>query len=183
MMNIKRCLGAVIIGSLLSWTTVASANSSDILSTTIPASACQPNTPVASGRVALSNGAYVFSGNATGEVVLYCPLPVSRHPSRGGINPNSISTYRVYYRDSDGAGNASEITTRLFYRDANGQAVVGSAFSSNLSNITANTARFVTLSHTLQFNRLYYFIVTIRRNSTAQNPAFSGIDFEFIPPG
>lgn len=180
MMNIKRCLGLAIIGALASWPTVASANSSQILSTTIPASACQPDNSVASGRVALSNGAYVFSGNATGTVTLYCPLPVGRTPSSGS-NANNISTYRVYYRDSDGTASSSEITTRLFFRDANGQGVIGALSSSNSSNISVNTSRFVRLSHTLGFNRLYYFIVTMRRNSTTQNPAFSGIDFTFPP--
>ena len=183
MMNIKCCLGfLIIINILFSWPTVALATSRDILSTTIPASACQPDSSAASGRVSLTNGAYVFSGNATGTVRFYCPLPVSRYTSNGLANDNDISSYHVYYRDPDGLANSSEITTRLFYRNVNGQTAVGSASSSNSFNVTGNTARIVRLNHNLGFERLYYFLVTIRRSSTELRPAFSGIDFEIPPP-
>jgi hypothetical protein len=47
---------------------------------------------------------------------------------------NIVNGYRVYYRDSDGAGNSAKITTKLFYRDVQGMKTVGSEWNSNTVN-------------------------------------------------
>ncbi|WP_414544119.1 hypothetical protein [Nostoc sp. CCY0012] len=155
------------------------ANDRDVLATTIPASACRPQNNVDDAKVALSNGAYVFTGSATGTVIFYCPLPINANTVSDMTNDNDISAYRVYYRDTDGIGTGSEITTRLVYRDAAGLNGVGSTWSSNVFNNANNRTQFVNLNHDVGSNRLYSFLVTMQRTNTSQNPAFSGIDFAF----
>lgn len=184
MMNIKNWLSFAIIAALSAAPMPALANEPEVANTTIPASACRPESNVDDGQVVLSNGAYVFNSNITGTVRLYCPWTINGN-TIDLTNDNDMSSYRVYYRDPDGMGNSYEITTLLAYRDPNGQAQPPGqvAWSSNTANGTVNTTQSVQLSHDLGSNRLYYFIVTIRRNSTSQNPAFSGIDFPALIPG
>ncbi|WP_413200555.1 hypothetical protein [Nostoc piscinale] len=177
----KNFLAAATIAASLIVPSVASANDRDILATTVPATACRPNSDSGDASVVISNGAYVFNGSATGTVTLYCPLPINANTISDLTNDNDISTYRVYYRDTDGIGGASEITTRLVYRDSAGLNGVGSTWSSNVSNMTDNRTQFVNLNHSVGSNRLYSFLVTIQRTNTTQNPAFSGIDFAFPP--
>lgn len=177
MVNSKYLLACATIAASLIAPTAALANDRDITATTIPATACRPNTDSADALVVLSNGAYVFNGSATGTVTLYCPLPINANTLVDFTNSNAISRYRVYYRDSDGIGVASEVRTRLVYRDANGLTQLGSTWSSNLSNITDNRTQNVDLIHNVGANRLYSFAVIMERTNTTQNPAFSGIDF------
>lgn len=177
MLNSKYLLACATIAASLIAPSAALANDRDVAATTIPATACRPNTDSADAVLALSNGAYVFNGSATGTVILYCPLPITAYTISDFTDDNDISRYRVYYRDSDGIGVASEVRTRLVYRDANGLTQLGSTWSSNLSNITDNTTQIVNLNHDVGTDRLYSFTVIMQRTNTTQNPAFSGIDF------
>ncbi|OCQ98811.1 hypothetical protein BCD64_22420 [Nostoc sp. MBR 210] len=178
----KNFLAAATIAASLIVPSVASANDRDITATTIPATACRPNSDSGDASVVISNGAYVFNGSATGTVTLYCPLPINANTLVDFSNDNDISRYRVYYRDTDGIGTASEIKVNLTYRDANGLTPVGGTWSSNGFNIIDNTTRFVDLIHDVGLDRLYSFVVTMQRTNTTQNPAFSGIDFPVIAP-
>lgn len=94
----------------------------DMLSTTVPASICSPVDSANAAKVRLSNGAWVFQGGATGSVQFYCPLTVNGYslsdsllaaienadveggtPAPPSIQiGNSVSFYRIYYRDPDG---------------------------------------------------------------------------------
>lgn len=177
----KYLIACAAIATSFVVSSVASANDRDVEATTIPASACRPRNDVEDAAVGLSNGAYVFNGSATGTVILYCPLPINRHTISDMTNDNDISTYRVYYRDTDGMGTGAEIETRLHYRDSNGLHAVGTTWSSNESNMTDNTIRYVNLNHNVGFDRLYFFTVIMRRTNTEQDPAFSGIDFASTP--
>ncbi|MEC4812013.1 MAG: hypothetical protein SAK29_01825 [Scytonema sp. PMC 1069.18] len=177
----KYLMAVVAVAASFAVSSVASANDQDVRATTIPASACRPRNDVADAAVTLSNGAYVFNGSATGTVILYCPLPINAHTISDTTDDNDISTYRVYYRDSDGIGSEAEIRTRLNYRDSSGLQGVGTTWSSNESNTTTNTIRYVSLNHDVGFNRLYFFTVIMQRTNTGQDPAFSGIDFA-LPP-
>lgn len=65
----------------------ATANSQDVIATTVPASACQPYTSAHAAKVFLSNSGWAFLDQAVGEVLLYCP--VSFHgPAHSGNSPN-----------------------------------------------------------------------------------------------
>jgi opacity protein-like surface antigen len=173
----KQFIACATIAASLIVPSTALANDQDIVATTIPATACRPQTDSGSAAVALSNGAYVFNGSATGTVILFCPLPINANTIADFTNDNDISRYRVYYRDSDGIGTASEVRTSLVYRNSVGLTQVGGTWSSNASNITANTIAAVNLSHDVGSDRLYSFAVIMQRTNTTQNPAFSGIDF------
>ncbi len=162
------------------------ANTQDVSATTIPASACRPQDDAADAKVTLSNGAYVFKGSATGTVIFYCPLPINANTISDDTNANGISTYRVYYRDTDGHGLEAEVTTRLAFRDAESLKTVGSTWTSNArfsSSSSGNTRKNVSLNHYLGSGRLYFFVVTMKRTDTSENPAFSGIDFVDLQVG
>lgn len=181
MMQLKCLIFLTAIAALFTFPSAAVANDQDVQATTIPASACRPESDTADASVRMVNGAFIFNGNSTGTVRFFCPLPINRLTVSGPSNDNDLSRYRVYYRDTDGTGNAVEITTHLFYRnsDANASIPVGAAWSSNsnLSNLTVNTSLYVLQAHQFEVFRLYFFVVTMRRNNTNQDPAFSGIDF------
>lgn len=162
---------------------IASANSPDVAATTIPASACRPENDGTDAKVALSNGAYVFTGNSTGTVKFYCPLPITSNTS-SGVGYNSLSRYNVYYRDTDATGNAAQIMAGLYYRTTS-LIAVGPTFSSNAINAGENLKddriQPVDLNHTFGAFRLYFFGVAMTRDNTSQSPAFSGIDFVYPP--
>jgi len=158
------------------------ANDAPLLATTVPASACTPVDEAQSGKVRISNGAWVFSGAHTGTVTFYCPLNLNGIDVNNILQVNDMSAYRVYFRDSDGgtrSGNRAKITARLIYRKADGMYSGGNLWSSRftpkaqIDNSTAVKAN----NHTLQKNALYSFLVTLYRSDSAQQPAFSGIDF------
>jgi len=182
-MKTKSFIAIAASAALLTFPSAAVASDQDVQATTIPASACQPRGFSTDARVVLSNGAYVFDPSASGTATatFYCSLPINGLTVSNTTNDNDITGYRVYYRDSDGTANASEITTRLAYRDTQGITYVGTLWSSNTNTQTGNTNRYISLNHDLGIYRLYFFVVTMRRTSTIQSPAFSGIDFIFPP--
>ncbi|MEG5065958.1 hypothetical protein QUB33_20280 [Microcoleus sp. B3-A4] len=183
MMQLKRLIFLTAIAGLCTFPSAAVANDQDVQATTIPASACRPESNTADASVRMVNGAFIFNGNSTGTVRFFCPLPINRLTVSDSSNDNDLSAYRVYYRDTDGTGNLAEITTRLFYRnsDASSSIAVGAAaWSSNSSNLRVNTSFYVPQAHQFGVYRLYFFVVTMRRNNINQDPAFGGIDF--IPP-
>jgi hypothetical protein len=187
MMQLKCLIFLTAIAALFTFPGAAVANDRDLEATTIPASACRPESDSVDASVRMVNGAYIFNGNSTGTVRFFCPLPINRLTVSGPSNDNDLSRYRVYYRDTDGTGNAVEITTHLFYRnsDANASIPVGAAWSSNSnpSNLTVNTSFYVLQAHQFEVFRLYFFVVTMRRNNINQDPAFGGIDFVLPPAG
>ena len=158
------------------------ANDAPLLATTVPASSCAPVDEAQSDKVRLSNGAWVFSGVHTGTVMFYCPLPLNAMDVNNVLQVNDMTTYRVYYRDSDGGGilnNRAKVTARLIYRKADGMYSGGSLWSSRFTpnNQTDNSTAIKVNNHTLQANALYSFVVTLYRSESEQKPAFSGIDF------
>jgi hypothetical protein len=159
------------------------ANDQDVLATTVPATACQPASTTSAEKMAISNAAWTFAGAATGTVFLYCPLPINGNTVSGAGNDNDISSYRIYYRDSDGTGAAAEVTTQLVYRRSDGLYSGGAEWSSNsnLLNTTTNTIDFQDNVHDMTANGLYSFYVTLKRTNTGESPAFSGIDFASPP--
>lgn len=176
MFNSKYFITFATISVLLSLPSVASANDRDLIATTIPASACRPSNDTEDGRVRLSNGAYVFNSSSTGTVVLYCPLPINGFTISDTTADNDISSYRVYCRDTDGAGNTAQVTTQLQFRNANNITNVGGV-SSCVPPGGVNGTVVIPRAHDVGIGSLYFFRVTISRTNTTQDPAFSGIDF------
>jgi hypothetical protein len=188
-MQSKSLLFITAIAAFFTFPSAAVANDRDVQATTIPASACRPESNTADASVRMVNGAFIFNPNSTGTVRFFCPLPINRLTVSDSSNDNDLTGYRVYYRDTDGTGNLAEITTHLFYRNSNaGSSIpVNAAWSSNSnpSNLTVNTSFFVDdPNHQFEAFRLYFFVVTMRRNNnTNQDPAFGGIDFVVPLPG
>ena len=76
---------------------------------TVPASACSPVNEVGAELVYLQGGAWTFTSaaSATGTVIFNCPGPRNVWPLTFDGGEVSISGFRVYYRDTDGAGSAA----------------------------------------------------------------------------
>lgn len=90
---------------------------------------------------------------------------------------NAEHTAAVYYRDTDGTGNAAFVLVRLQRRDVNGLQNVSNEFTSNSRSETNNTLACIPFNHNFSSSNLYFFRVIMTRNSTNQDPAFSGIIF------
>jgi hypothetical protein len=134
-------------------------------------------------KLFISNAAWTFAGNSTGTVYLYCPLPINGNTVSAAGDDNDMETYRIYYRDSDGTGNAAEVRTRLIYRRSDGLYSGGAEWSSN-SNVLdteTNTTAYHVNAHDMTADGVYSFLVTLRRNNIDVAAVFSGIDFR-IPP-
>jgi len=181
MLNLKRLIALTTFG-LLVLPSNAMANTPDVRATTILAINCAetPLGPIATAenRLRVSGPAYAFRSSSTGVANLNCHLPINNRTVFNNLNNNSISAYRVYYQDPDGAGTAAEIRTELRYITTNGNVVtVCPASSSNTSNATLFTSRVVPCNHQFGANRLYYFQVTMSRSNINQTPFLVGIDF------
>ena len=159
------------------------ANDQDVRATTVPATACQPASLAFAAKMQISNAAWTFAGASTGTVYLYCPLPINGNTVSDASDDNDISTYRIYYRDSDGTGAAAEVTTRLVYRRSDGLYSGGPQWSSNSNPLdtTTNTIDFHDNPHDMTAAGVYSFFVTLKRTNTNDSAAFSGIDFENEP--
>jgi hypothetical protein len=187
----QRMLFGMFTATVLAITAgTALANDRDVRAKTVPASICQPSNSTQLGMVQIVHGSWVFQGSATGTVEIWCPLSLNQYTVSDNTNDNDISYYRVFYRDSDSAGAAAQVTVRLFYRRASAQAPqpTGELFNSNAvsSPVPFNTSRYHSNPHDVFFfpdGVLYFFRVTLTRNNSTQDPAFHGIDFEIPPVG
>jgi hypothetical protein len=162
--------------------------------TTIPASACRPARDSQDALVELKNGAYVFRSGQTGTVNLLCPLPLNGW--RVGVPLNqqfidqgmNMSSYRIFLKDPRPCLDEVGVTARLRYRKSTaGRVNVGTTWKSWIEpnspfcffpvGADAHKSVGVPLNHTLRNGRLYHFLVQMKRDSTAYNPVFTGIDF------
>ena len=193
-LSTKKILSLTLASSAL-LSPLAQANDLNLGAYTIPASACQPASATDSDKLRLSNGSYVFRGSATGTASLLCALPLNGWQAGVSLSSQNfsdptmnMSSYRVYYRDPNDCHTGSGVSVRLRYRNESGLSSVGSNWESwqttqpgnfCIPGTTNNTTHEVDLSHSLRTERLYHFLVSLRRTSTGQNVAFSGIDFPF----
>jgi len=170
--------------ALVAWVVLAAARPGasqthqDLFATTVPASACQPASPIMSDRLSLVNGAWVLNDGFIGVAQLWCPLPVNAYTVSDDSFHNQMIGYRIFYRDSDGGLGQSQVTVRLGYRTASGFAWAGPLWISNLPQ-TGNTTEFHPTSHDLGAN-LYSFYVTMARTNANVEPVFAGIDFNTL---
>ena len=147
----------------------------DLQNHTIPASMCEPDGSSAD-KLLLSYGSYVFSGSNTGWATLQCPLPLGPWAGTPGA-ASDMPGFRVYYRDSDGTTYASRVFVRLSARRDDGSSYWGPWWDSNDHPETGYNIEYKATGTNLAFQNLYYFYVYLYRADTAQNTAFSGIDF------
>jgi hypothetical protein len=170
-------------------------NDWDILSRTIPASACTPANSAQAAMVEMVQGAWRFVNTVTtGRVTLTCPFPISVFPAdfAQAPGPAKMSFYRVWYRDSDGAGPGGSLVVTPYVRLAPGGAwmnigLVGGGggfvpagicqFFSNAHPALTFMATVQPCSHDIQWNALYSFEVVLSRSTAGATVEFHGIDF------
>lgn len=168
-------------------------NSWDLISRSIPASACEVTNNQEFSRVELVGGAWRFKGNQTGTVTLSCPLPITAFPADHnlGYNNTVMDFYRVWYRDSDGAGVAARVGVTPYLRTQTGVlsniGLIGGGggfippgvcqFNSNAYADVGFKVRAQDCNHQIQLNALYWFEVTLQRLSAGSWVEFHGIDF------
>lgn len=165
---------AITAASTLSYIPSVSAQTARV---SIPASACAPANPNSQSLVRISNGAYTFVPNSTGQATFYCPLPLDTDVIPR-LAPNTQHTAAVYYRDTDGTGNSAFVMVRLQRRDVNGLQDVSNEFTSSSRSETNNTFACIPFNHNFTSSNLYFFRVIMTRSNTNQDPAFSGIIFD-----
>lgn len=165
----------------------------DLISRTVPASACEVRDKSQAARVELAQGGWRFVGSTTGRVTLTCPLPVSHFPADHdlGAGYTEMTFYRVWYRDSDGPDTVTSVSVTPYLRTdlgawtniglvGGGGGIVPPGVCQFNSNSHANlvfAANIQDCAHDIQLNALYSFEVTLERNSTSQTVEFHGIDF------
>jgi hypothetical protein len=169
-------------------------NDWDVRSRTIPASACTPSNSAQAALVEMVQGGWRFAGAATGSVKLTCPFPIAAFPHDYAqfVGPTSMYFYRVWYRDSDAAGNGGSIVVVPYLRQEPGGAwsnigLVGGGggfvppgvcqFSSNGHPDMTFMATVQACRHDVQYNTLYSFEVTLTRATAGATVEFHGIDF------
>ncbi|HAJ62609.1 MAG TPA: hypothetical protein DCP31_28010 [Cyanobacteria bacterium UBA8543] len=175
----RRLIAFTAIAALSTLSGVSSANAQNSFSVSIPASACTPANSNFQSLVRIVNGAYTFAQNSTGQVDLYCPLPIDTDVIPR-VPQNESHNATVYYRDSDGTGSAAFVLALLQRRDVNGVHNVTNEFTSNSRAVTSNTFGCINFVHNFSSSNLYFFRVRMRRNNTNQDPAFSGIIFNNV---
>lgn len=182
----------------LSFSTV-SANDAPLVSTTIPASACQPANAEDAALLRLRNGAYMFNAEDTGSASLLCALPLNGwqahfslfHQNVDGADMD-MSSYRVYYHDDAPCSSQSGVRVRLRYRRTTGgtssnatpwwsspEGPENGSFCFPPIDAGQHTTAEIGVDHQLRPNRLYHFLIQMRRESTNANPVFTGIDFPY----
>ena len=157
----------------------------DLIHTTVPASACQPLYNDAH-LIRMVNAAWAFRKGETGRATLYCPLPI--HSSEFLPNDRSIDNIRIFYKDSDGPGAQASVKVRLMHRNFNPGGIfnTGPEWDSNTINSPSDDEdyriEFHGIDRTLNKNRIYSFRVNLERVSEGESPVFTGIDFRPFPP-
>ncbi|MEE9423918.1 MAG: hypothetical protein V3V18_02940 [Methylococcales bacterium] len=179
MFNRTRAIATAAFLTGVFFTPVGSANDLELLNTTIPASACRPIHDIDDERIKLKNGAFIFRNGMTGTASLLCPLQLS------GTN---MTSYRIYFRDSNRCLSSVNVLARLRYRNKSGQKAVSPKWTSTFETpfgefcfpapgSESNTTEVIPLVETLAPGRLYNFVVQITRELDTQKVTFSGIDF------
>ena len=198
---LNRFSSVSLLLSLAMAPSAALSNTWDLISRTIPASACEVRDAKKAARVELVQGGWRFVGNNTGRVTLTCPLPISVFPADHDLGASSteMTFYRVWYRDSDGPGVMTSVSVTPDLRTDLGAwtniGLVGGdggivppgvcQFNSNSHANIVFATNIQDCAHDVQINALYSFEVTLQRNSTSQTVEFHGIDFwdGSLPPG
>lgn len=99
-----------------------------------------------------------------------------------------MSSYRIYFKDSNRCLKSVNVLARLRYRNVNGQTGVGPSWNSTYETpkdnfcfppdgSQQNTSEVVPLVETLIPGRLYNFAVIMERAVDTQKVTFTGIDF------
>lgn len=177
------------------------ANTWDLISRSIPASACEVRDSQQAAKVELVAGGWRFAGATIGKVTLSCPLPIQAFPADMSLlfNTTVMDFYRVWYRDSDGPANVTSVKVIPYLRTdlgvlsniglfPGGGGIVPPGvcqFNSNSYPHVVFAANIRDCNHAIQLNALYWFEVTLERNATTQTVEFHGIDFwnTTAPPG
>lgn len=192
--------GAIAGATLVPTAPALALNTWDLVSRSIPASACAVQNNQQSALVELVQGGWRFRGNFTGTVTLSCPLPITEFPADQslGFNNTVMDFYRVWYRDSDGPGNVTRVSVTPYLRTQTGAVsnigLIGGGggfippgvcqFNSNAHPNVAFAVRIQDCNHNIQLNALYWFEVTMQREAAQQSVEFHGIDFHdgTLPP-
>ena len=139
----------------------------------VPAAMCEPYSSSSAEKVSLSSAGYRFRSGETGSAIIYCPIPYKS--MAGGISLYMLN-YRLFYRDTDGAGTDSAIYTYFWDRDYFGTSWFGHFLNSNDNTEVGYTAVFRYTDHHLLDQHLNGLVAVMYRANTSQSPAFTGFD-------
>lgn len=168
-------------------------NTWDLISRTIPASACQVRDARQQSRVEVYRGGWRFLGNNVGSVTFTCPLPLSYFPADMALaaGDTMMTFFRVWYLDSDGPVAGANVGATPYLRTdqgvwtnvglwGGGGGVVPAGicqFNSNSHPDVLFATRVKDCVHAIALNAIYSFEVVLTRNAVGQTVEFHGIDF------
>jgi hypothetical protein len=153
----------------------AAANDRDLKATHIPAAACDANN---SYNVDLRQGIHV-PGDQPGALnqdhVWRCALPLNNVDLGGTTNDNDMSSFTVFYMDSDGAGTRVNLKVDLWENTVGANGLVSTLrcpWNSNQegSGSTAYTSKNKPCAVDLGATSFYFFTVTMRVTAGSGNP-------------
>jgi hypothetical protein len=181
-------LAAAIAGSS-PWEAIA--NDRDLRATTVPAAICVAGggTSGAIGGTWVNRCEYVVPGRFDGqsELVdhhLHCALSLNNVDLGGTTNDNDISSFTVFYRDSDGLGTGTSIEVDLHQTTlvaGNIQSVPVCSWRSNTSGngsagYTSSSAPCV---HDMKATAFYHFEVRFLSSTVTQDVVASFVGIRF----
>jgi hypothetical protein len=184
-------LGALLASAALAGLAPATAAANDLglRAITIPASACQKTSGnLGAGATAkLETGFWSLGApaNASSQLVLNCPLPLSNVPLSSSTSTVNLTSFRIVYRDTDALGKGVGVgvildKTKLQTNGQFLQTVVcswDSDANGTGSQGFANSTK--TCSHTLEAGAFYHFFIYLYTASPYgyTQAGFGGIAF------
>ncbi len=141
----------------------------------VPASMCEPTSPASADKLRLGSNGYYFRRANTGFATLHCPIPYKSADFVGGESVYMLN-YRLFYRDTDGNGNAARVYTWFLERSINGTVSFSDLLDSNTYPDTGYSAQFRFMDTFLGLDQLHGLYVVMYRANTSQRPVFSGFD-------
>ena len=172
----------VALGATLAFIVVEPARASlnDHLNEHISAAACRvvnsDDRSLLQFDTANNAGDWIFApGVEDEEVLLECPIYTRFTDEDTGIR--SLSELRLWYQDTDGAGDLAFVSAELLLRRPTGVLISKGSVHSNNSNSMARTTLSLSLGGAAMEDAQYFVQVTLFRSTTGHNARFRGLSF------
>ena len=130
---------------------------------------CRPMNTAPDGLI-LNGSKWTFTGTA----MLVCPVPLSEIRASTDAPGNYIESFRLMYKDSDGLGTNTRLTTELRSPTQFLNSSYGPYYNSNTSAVTGLWSVTNVLNTPLMIKADQYLFVRV---TLSKGPAFGQIEF------
>ena len=170
----RKVSSAAAAALVLAATASATANANDrsVQAVMIPPMACQP---IRNAGAELALTSWIARAGASAELV--CPVPFNNIELGTTASDNDLTSFRIHYSDSDGAGAASKVSVSL-YRFDNSSFSVRFLCSANLApQTTGLTATTVPCVQDVAPRSTFHAFLVQLASPVNGIVTFRGIDF------